>query len=54
MGLIPMNSRLSSDTPVLADATDATARIGEDISYKGVPYYQAQLNEFVRTYAQGV
>jgi flagellar hook-associated protein 1 FlgK len=37
---------------VLADATDATARIGENISYKGVPYYQAQLNEFVRTYAQ--
>ena len=25
--------------------------IGASIDYKGVPYYQAQLNEFVRTYA---
>ena len=25
--------------------------IGSSIDYKGVPYYQAQLNEFVRTYA---
>ena len=25
--------------------------IGSKVNYKGVPYYQAQLNEFVRTYA---
>lgn len=26
--------------------------VGEPVNYKGVPYYMAQLNEFVRTYAQ--
>lgn len=26
--------------------------VGDSINYKGVPYYMAQLNEFVRTYAQ--
>ena len=26
--------------------------VGDSVDYKGVPYYMAQLNEFVRTYAQ--
>lgn len=26
--------------------------VGDSINYKGIPYYMAQLNEFVRTYAQ--
>ena len=26
--------------------------IGDSVDYKGIPYYMAQLNEFVRTYAQ--
>lgn len=42
----------------LKDALDAdvsaTARVGQDINYKGIPYYQAQLNEFVRTFAAKV
>lgn len=29
-----------------------TATVGKDVDYKGIPYYQAQLNEFVRTFAQ--
>lgn len=28
-----------------------TVKIGESISYKGVPYYMAQVNEFARTFA---
>ena len=26
--------------------------IGQDIDYKGIPYYMAQLNEFVRTFTK--
>lgn len=33
----------NEDTPVC---------VGEAVNYKGIPYYQAKLNEFVRTYAQ--
>ncbi len=32
--------------------SNCSINIGESIDYKGVPYYMAQLNEFVRTYAQ--
>lgn len=34
-----------------ADCKDKTAKIGSSVNFKGIPYYQAQLNEFVRTYA---
>ncbi len=40
------------DSPVKADANDVMARIGEGVDFKGIPYYQQQLNEFVRTFAQ--
>ncbi|WP_026835004.1 flagellar hook-associated protein FlgK [Eubacterium xylanophilum] len=30
----------------------ATVSIGQDVDFKGIPYYMAQLNEFTRTYAQ--
>lgn len=33
------------------DAIGKYATIGNSIQYKGIPYYQAQLNEFVRTYS---
>ena len=33
------------------DSDNLDVSIGTSIVYKGVPYYQAQLNEFVRTYA---
>lgn len=32
--------------------TGKMVTVGEPVNYKGVPYYMAQLNEFVRTYAQ--
>ncbi|MCR5488412.1 MAG: flagellar hook-associated protein FlgK [Lachnospiraceae bacterium] len=37
----------------LMDATDAgaTIRIGRAIDYQGIPYYQAQMNEWVRSFA---
>jgi flagellar hook-associated protein 1 FlgK len=37
---------------VQADVSGEEARIGDSIDYKGIPYYMAQLNEFVRTYAK--
>ena len=40
------------DDTVAVDVADETASIGESINYKGIPYYQDQLNEFVRTYAR--
>lgn len=33
------------------DSADKEVSIGSSVNYKGVPYYQAQLNEYVRTYA---
>lgn len=33
------------------DSDGKNVSIGTSIAYKGIPYYQAQLNEFVRTYA---
>lgn len=36
---------------ITKDAAGKQVSIGSSIDYKGVPYYQAQLNEFVRTYA---
>lgn len=29
-----------------------TATVGEEVDYKGIPYYMSQLNEFVRVYAK--
>ncbi len=40
------------DDAVTVDAIDASARIGESINYKGIPYYMNQMNEFVRTFAK--
>lgn len=31
--------------------TTDNAHVGEGVDYKGIPYYKAQLNEFVRTFA---
>ena len=41
------NSRQPAD-----DRIGKEAQIGVSIDYQGVPYYQQQLNEWVRTYAQ--
>jgi len=40
------------EEPVIVDAENETAAIGESINYKGIPYYMAQMNEFVRTYSK--
>ena len=52
------------ETPMKQDTDDITpstenltgyqynAVIGQDIDYKGIPYYMAQMNEFVRTFAK--
>ncbi|HHV10446.1 MAG TPA: flagellar hook-associated protein FlgK [Clostridiales bacterium] len=40
------------EEPIAADATDVKASIGESINFKGIPYYQSQLNQFVRTFAR--
>lgn len=37
--------------PALVGAEDTQARIGRSINYKGIPYYMAQMNEFIRTFA---
>lgn len=34
-------------------AIDKYAAIGKDIKYQGVPYYQQQMNEWLRVFAQG-
>ena len=37
---------------VAVDAIETSARIGESINYKGIPYYMEKLNEFVRTFSK--
>ena len=34
-------------------AVDKDAAIGKDIKYQGIPYYQQQMNEWLRVFAQG-
>ncbi|TCT14015.1 flagellar hook-associated protein 1 FlgK [Natranaerovirga pectinivora] len=43
---------LDPSTPMPETAT--TVQIGNNMGYKGIPYYMAQLNEFVRTFAMSV
>lgn len=38
--------------PVRANAEEEPSGIGRCVDYKGVPYYMAQMNEFLRTYAR--
>ena len=33
-------------------AVEEKVQVGQSVDFKGIPYYQAQLNEFVRTFAQ--
>lgn len=40
------------EEPILVDAFDATATVGDSIDYKGIPYYMDQMNEFIRTFAK--
>ncbi len=43
---------ITLDVVTPSDADGENVRIGEDMDYKGVPYYISQLNEFVRTLAE--
>lgn len=45
-------SYLSSDDTRLQGKEGRTLNVGSKVDFKGVPYYQAQLNEFVRTYSK--
>lgn len=38
--------------PVRAYADEEVSSVGLTVDYKGVPYYMAQMNEFLRTYAK--
>ncbi len=42
----------SLDEELKKDVDDIEVMIGKSIDYKGIPYYLAQMNEFVRTYAK--
>ena len=42
---------IDSDPNGLSSTAGKTASIGTNIDYKGIPYYQAQMNEFVRSFA---
>lgn len=38
--------------PLLFSAEGASIEIGDDIDYKGIPYYMSELNEMIRTFSQ--
>lgn len=38
--------------PVRVNAEEETSSVGLNVDYKGIPYYMAQMNEFIRTYAR--
>ena len=45
-------SYIGKDDTRLTGRIGSTLSVGSKVDYKGVPYYQAQLNEFVRTYSK--
>lgn len=45
-------SYISPDDTRLTGRVGRTLSVGSKVDFKGVPYYQAQLNEFVRTYSR--
>lgn len=47
----PVTYEITLDIQAPADANDESTWIGDDQSFKGIPYYLDQLNEFVRTLA---
>lgn len=42
---------LAAGNEMKSDVTAVEASIGGSVDYKGIPYYMAQMNEFVRTFA---
>ncbi len=43
---------IDSDPNGLSSTVGKSASIGTNVDYKGIPYYQAQMNEFVRAFAK--
>ncbi len=43
---------IDSDPNGLSSTAGKTAAIGSSVDYKGIPYYQAQTNEFVRAFSK--
>ena len=43
---------IDSDPNGLSSTAGKTASIGTNVDYKGIPYYQAQMNEFVRAFTK--
>lgn len=44
----------ASDTPMTAGKNRQTATIGSAVNYQGIPYYMAQMNEWIRDFANTV
>lgn len=42
----------SLEDEIVVDVDDAKVIVGEDVNYKGIPYYMSQMNQFIRTYAK--
>ncbi len=42
-----------SEVTIGTDKVDKEAAIGANIRYQGIPYYQQQMNEWIRVFAQG-
>lgn len=43
-----------SDRPLMVDKTGKEASVGAEIKYQGIPYYMAQMNEWVRDFSKAV
>ena len=49
---ITFNMTSPIDASKLAKAGGTTATVGQTVNYKGIPYYQNQMNSFVRSFAK--
>lgn len=45
---------VASDRPITATKNNRLASIGSGVNYQGVPYYMAQMNEWMRDFAKAV
>lgn len=50
----PLNAGQSGHLDVALKRGKTTSTIGDDVGFRGIPYYMAQLNEFVRTFSANV
>ncbi|MCR5389023.1 MAG: flagellar hook-associated protein FlgK [Lachnospiraceae bacterium] len=51
-GKITFTFTLSGDSKGQSASVGHQASIGNSVDYKGIPYYQSQMNEFLRTFAK--